>query len=87
MHLPGANLKRIEREISVSEQEFLEILHGLNLAKLKMQDNELSSNIKPVDQPFYPLNPIPYQTENTGSCCCDAWLYNRIDKHLLDGIL
>lgn len=37
----GANLKRIEREISVSEQEFLEILHGLNLAKLKQQDNEL----------------------------------------------
>ena len=28
----GANLKRIEREISVSEQEYLEILHGLNLA-------------------------------------------------------
>jgi len=55
----GANLKRIEREISVSEAEFLEILHGLNLAKLKMQDNELSSNIKTVDQPFFPLNPIP----------------------------
>jgi polysaccharide biosynthesis transport protein len=55
----GANIKRIEREISVSEQEFLEILHGLNLAKLKMQDNELSSNIKVVDLPYYPLSPIP----------------------------
>jgi len=55
----GANLKRIEREISVSEQEFLELLHGLNLAKLKMQDIELSSNLKPVDQPFYPLTPNP----------------------------
>lgn len=55
----GANIKRIEREISVSEQEFLEILHGLNLAKLKMQDNELSSNIKAVDPPFFPLSPIP----------------------------
>jgi uncharacterized protein involved in exopolysaccharide biosynthesis len=55
----GANLKKIEREISVSEQEYLEILHGLNLAKLKLQDNELSSNIKTVDQPFYPLTPIP----------------------------
>jgi len=55
----GANIKRIEREISVSEQEFLEILHGLNLAKLKMQDNELSSNIKAVDPPFYPISPIP----------------------------
>ena len=55
----GANLKRIEREISVSEQEFLEILHGLNLAKLKMQDAELSSSIKPVDPPYYPLSPNP----------------------------
>lgn len=55
----GANIKRIEREISVSEQEFLEILHGLNQAKLKMQDNDLASNIKPVDPPYYPLNPVP----------------------------
>ncbi len=55
----GANLKRIEREISVSEQEFLELLHGLNLAKLKMQDAELSSSIKPVDPPYYPLSPNP----------------------------
>ncbi len=53
----GANVKRIEREISVSESEYLEILHGLNLAKLKMQDNELSSNIKVVDPPYYPLSP------------------------------
>ncbi len=55
----GANLKRIEREISVAEQEFLEILHGLNEAKLKMQDNELSSNLKTIDPPFYPLSPTP----------------------------
>ena len=55
----GANVKRIEREISVSEQEFLEILHGLNLAKLKMQDNELASNIKAVDPAFFPLTPMP----------------------------
>ncbi|MBK9392026.1 MAG: hypothetical protein IPN68_18255 [Bacteroidetes bacterium] len=55
----GANLKRIEREISVSESEYLEILHGLNLANLKLQDNEFSSNIKAVDPPYFPLNPIP----------------------------
>jgi polysaccharide biosynthesis transport protein len=55
----GANLKKIEREISVSEQEYLELLHGLNLAKLKMQDIELSSNLKSVDQPYYPLTPNP----------------------------
>lgn len=55
----GANLKRIEREISVSEQEFLESLHGLNQAKLKMQDLDLSSNLKAIDQPFYPITPNP----------------------------
>ncbi len=55
----GANLKRIERELSVSEQEYLELLHGLNLAKLKMQDIDLSSNLKSIDQPYFPLSPNP----------------------------
>lgn len=55
----GANLKRIEREINVSEQEFLSVLYGLNLAKLKMQDAELSSAIKAIDPPYFPLSPIP----------------------------
>jgi uncharacterized protein involved in exopolysaccharide biosynthesis len=55
----GANIKRIEREISVSEQGYLEILHGLNLAKLKLQDNELSSNLKTIDPPYFPLSPNP----------------------------
>lgn len=55
----GATIKRIEREINVSEQGYLEILHGLNLAKLKMQDNELSANLKAMDPPFYPISPIP----------------------------
>lgn len=55
----GANLKRIEREITVSEQEYLELLHGLNLAKLKMQDTEISSNLNIIDHPFYPLTPNP----------------------------
>jgi uncharacterized protein involved in exopolysaccharide biosynthesis len=54
----GANIKRIEREISVSEQGYLEILHGLNLAKLKLQDNELTSDLKAVDPPYYPLQPM-----------------------------
>jgi len=55
----GANIKKIEREISVSEQGYLEILHGLNLAKLKLQDNELTSNLKTVDPPYYPLEAMP----------------------------
>lgn len=55
----GANLKKIERQINVAEQEYLEILHGLNLAKLKFQDTQLSSNLKAVDPPYFPLKPIP----------------------------
>lgn len=53
----GANMKRIEREISVAEQGYLEILHGLSLAKLKLQDSELSSNLKAIDTPYFPLSP------------------------------
>ncbi|MCX6222729.1 MAG: LysM peptidoglycan-binding domain-containing protein [Bacteroidia bacterium] len=55
----GSNIKKIEREISVSEQQYLDILRSLNLARLKMQDNELASIIKTVDPPYYPLNPVP----------------------------
>ncbi|WP_439131688.1 GumC family protein [Polaribacter sp.] len=55
----GANMKRLEREISVSEQGYLEILHGLNLAKLKLQDSELSSDLKTIDVPYYPVSPNP----------------------------
>jgi uncharacterized protein involved in exopolysaccharide biosynthesis len=55
----GATVKRIEREISVAEREYLSILYGLNLAKLKVQDNELASIIKITDPPYFPLSPIP----------------------------
>jgi len=54
----GAEMKRIERLIGVTESEFLQLLHDLNLAKLRQQDDELSTNLKVVDPPYYPLNPI-----------------------------
>lgn len=53
----GAEIKRIERLIAVTEEEFLQLLHDLNLAKLRQQDDELSTNIKVVDPPYFPLNP------------------------------
>jgi uncharacterized protein involved in exopolysaccharide biosynthesis len=53
----GAEMKRFERLIGVTESEFLQLLHDLNLAKLRQQDDELSTNIKLVDQPFFPLKP------------------------------
>ncbi len=54
----GAEMKRIERLIGVTEEEFLTILHDLNMAKLRQQDDELTSNLKVVDPPFYPLHPL-----------------------------
>ncbi|MCX6240477.1 MAG: LysM peptidoglycan-binding domain-containing protein [Bacteroidetes bacterium] len=54
----GAQQKRFERLIGVTESEFLELLHDLNLAKLRQQDDELSTNLKIVDSPFYPLHPL-----------------------------
>lgn len=55
----GANLSRIEREIDVCEREYLSLLHSLSQAKLRQQNEELSANIKVLDNPFYPLNAKP----------------------------
>lgn len=53
----GATLKKIERQINVSEQEYLELLHGLNMAKLTQQNNELTTKLNVVDPPYLPLKP------------------------------
>ena len=54
----GAQQKRFERLIGVTESEFLELLHDLNLAKLRQQDDELATNLKVVDAPYYPLHAL-----------------------------
>ena len=54
----GATLKRIERKIGVTENEYLELLHSLTLAKLKQQNAQhISSALKVVDKPYFPLKP------------------------------
>jgi uncharacterized protein involved in exopolysaccharide biosynthesis len=55
----GAILKRIEREIEVKEKAYLEILHHLGLAKLKQQNEEMMSNMKILDKPMLPIDPLP----------------------------
>ena len=55
----GAMLKKIERQITVAEQEYLELLHGLNQARLTQQSNELTSKLTTVDPPYLPLKPNP----------------------------
>ena len=54
----GSTIDRYEREIGVFEREFLEVLHGLNMAKLKQQNIELSSSLNVLDWPKYPNGPL-----------------------------
>lgn len=53
----GASLSKLEREISVAEKEYLEILHGLNVSKLREQNLLMSSHLKVIDPPKYPAEP------------------------------
>ncbi|MDQ2753474.1 MAG: hypothetical protein M3R72_10675 [Bacteroidota bacterium] len=51
----GSSIKRLDRQIDINEQEFLSILHGLNLARLRQSSISLSSNLVVIDAPFFPL--------------------------------
>ena len=55
----GAMLKRIERDIMVTQQSYLDLLRSLNLAKMKQQNEEMSTNIKMVDEPYFPITSNP----------------------------
>ncbi|MEI6947122.1 hypothetical protein V9K67_07985 [Paraflavisolibacter sp. H34] len=53
----GATLKKIERQIGVTEREYLDYLHSLSQARMTQQSNKLSGNLTIVDPPFLPLKP------------------------------
>lgn len=55
----GANIKRLERKIRVIEEEYLEILYGLNTAKIKLQDTQIAGNLVTIDPPYFPISAIP----------------------------
>ncbi|AMR30130.1 hypothetical protein A0256_01205 [Mucilaginibacter sp. PAMC 26640] len=55
----GSKLKRLERQIDINEKEFLSILHGLELAKLRQSNLALNANIAIQDKPFFPLKAQP----------------------------
>ncbi len=55
----GAQMKRIERKISVAEREYLSILHSLGLAKLKKQNVKINANLQVVEEPLFPIQPEP----------------------------
>jgi hypothetical protein len=51
------NYKTIRTRNISFRTRYLELLHGLNLAKLKLQDNEMSSNLKAIDLHFILYRP------------------------------
>ena len=53
----GSTLNRLEREIDVAESEYLENLHSFNQARLHKYSMMMSSNIKVIDAPYYPIKP------------------------------
>jgi succinoglycan biosynthesis transport protein ExoP len=50
----GAMLKRIEREIELSQKTYFALLTSLNDSKASQQNNELTTNLKIVAPPFLP---------------------------------
>ncbi|MEX2512278.1 MAG: Wzz/FepE/Etk N-terminal domain-containing protein [Cyclobacteriaceae bacterium] len=55
----GAELNKLEREVEVNEEQYLSILHGLNMAFLTKYDLETSSSQKLIDVPYFPKIPLP----------------------------
>lgn len=56
----GANLKRSEREIKVTEQQYLGVLDGLHAARSKSQTAKMSvGSIAMLDAPTYPYTYLP----------------------------
>ncbi|MBC7381720.1 MAG: hypothetical protein H7296_01855 [Bacteroidia bacterium] len=51
-------ISRLEREISVAEKQYLEILHGYHLAKLRQQNIEMANNLQVIDNPVFPTKPL-----------------------------
>lgn len=47
----GSGLSRLEREIDVRERAYIQILHDLNMALLRKQNIEISSNLDIIDKP------------------------------------
>lgn len=55
----GSEITRLEREVGVAEQEYLRMVESLNLANLKKQNADLTTNLTVMDAPYYPLYPNP----------------------------
>jgi len=50
----GSSLKKIEREIALAEDAYLENLHSYNQARLHLQNTTMAGNLYVLDAPYYP---------------------------------
>lgn len=55
----GSEMTRLARGVDVAEKEYLSVLHGLNLAKLRQTNLEMANSLTVMDEPFLPLMPLP----------------------------
>lgn len=53
----GSQLASLQREVSIAEREYLDILHSLNESNLRQQNIAHSSNLKVIEPPSYPSSP------------------------------
>ncbi|MBP9212380.1 MAG: hypothetical protein KBF97_06235 [Bacteroidetes bacterium] len=67
----GSSLHKFERDIDVAEKEYLELLHSLNMARLRQQNLEASTTIKVLDAPILPLKAEP---SKRGLLLIGAWI-------------
>lgn len=55
----GSILKRLERNVSITEQQYLSILSALNSARLRQKSLQMTSaTLKVMNEPNYPLNSL-----------------------------
>ena len=54
----GSELTTINREVDIAENEYLELLHSLNMARMRKQNVRMATNLHVVDAPFLPERPM-----------------------------
>jgi polysaccharide biosynthesis transport protein len=55
----GSNIKRLEREIEISEKAYLENLRSFNEARLHQYNTLMTANLRVMDAPYFPDKPKP----------------------------
>ena len=56
----GSTIGKLEREITIEEKNYLELLHSLNLALMRLSSETLSSDgLLVTVAPYFPLSPLP----------------------------